>query len=271
MVRIKNIVIENLSYSYPNQTVALSDLSCSFSGSNIALLGANGSGKSTLLQHLNGLLLPQSGEINIFNTRVVKGNVHQIRQQVGLVFDNPENQLFATTVYEDVAFGPRNKGYKESRVEEVVNETLRLLKIEELKNRVPYHLSLGQKKKVAIAGVLAMEPKLLLFDEPFSGLDPFALEDFLSLLEVLKQNGKTIVLTTHDVDIAYSWADECMLMNQGGKIAQGTVSLLEDEQLMRQAQLSVPRLYQLFRHTSLRPKKIEEAERHIQKLQECSK
>ncbi|WP_017727524.1 energy-coupling factor ABC transporter ATP-binding protein [Halalkalibacterium ligniniphilum] len=256
---MNSIEINELSYSYADNTKALSNLTCSFSAQNIALLGGNGSGKSTFLQHLNGLLLPKKGSIDILGERVAKENLESIRKKVGLVFDHPDHQLFAPTVYEDVAFGLRNSGFSENEVKKRVEETLELLGIRFLKDRPPYNLSLGQKKKVAIAGVVAMEPKVILFDEPFSGLDPASLEEFLELLYKLKILGHTIILSTHDVDIAYHWAEECMLLKDGEIVAVGTAEIMEDQELMERARLSLPSLVTLFQHTSWRPKTIEEA------------
>ncbi|WP_216829688.1 energy-coupling factor ABC transporter ATP-binding protein [Alkalihalobacterium elongatum] len=256
---MSTIEIKNINYTYSDQTIALSNVTCSLTSKKIALLGQNGSGKSTLLQHLNGLLLPQTGEIELFGQYLTKKTIRSIRSKVGFVFDSPDTQLFAPTVFEDIAFGPRNKGLDEQDVINVVGNALNLLGIEHLRHKAPYNLSLGQKKKVAIAGVLAMKPEIIIFDEPFSGLDPVALEEFLSLLDYLTDTSHTIILSTHDVDIAYGWALECLIMQNGKMIRQGTTSLLEDEQLMKEAKLANPRLYTLFKETPYRPKTNEEA------------
>ncbi|WP_026674101.1 energy-coupling factor ABC transporter ATP-binding protein [Alkalihalobacterium bogoriense] len=259
------IVFDSVSYRYNNDALALENLSCTLTKQKVALLGANGSGKSTLLQHVNGLLLPDSGMVSVDGEHVTKQNLQSIRKTVGIVFDNPENQLFAPTVYDDIAFGPRNKGLGEEEVAVIVHDVLKLLQISELQERMPYHLSLGQKKKVAIAGVLAMQPQVLLFDEPFSGLDPISLQEFLKLLEVLSDKGHTIVVTTHDVDVVYGWADECVVLQSGKVLVHGTVEILEDRERMTKAKLTIPTLVQLFEHTSFRPKSIEEAKMYVQK------
>ena len=249
---MKIVEIENLKYTYPDGTVALKNLSIDIEkGKKVAILGSNGSGKSTLLQHFNGLIIPQEGSIKIKRINVEKESIHDIRKIVGLVFDNPDDQLFSTTVYDDIAFGPRNLKYNEEKVQEVVGNAIELVNIKDLKDKQPFNLSLGQKKKVAIAGVLAMEAEILVFDEPFSGLDPQSLEQFLSIMSTLHEIGSTIIVTTHDVDIAYDWADECIILNDGEVLDQGNISLLEDEELMFKANLRIPTLYKIFSNTNI--------------------
>lgn len=256
-----NIVeIKDLTYAYTNEIVALKNISISIKEhKKVAILGANGSGKSTLLQHLNGLILPQKGHINIKGLPVCKKNLYDIRKIVGIVFDNPDDQLFSTTVYEDIAFGPRNLKYEEKKVNGIIERVLDLLDIRKLKNRQPYNLSFGQKKRVAIAGVLAMEPELMIFDEPFSGLDPYSLDQFLVTLEKLYDIGHTLIITTHDVDIAYGWADECIILKDGEVLAQGDIKLLEDKAIMNKAMLRTPILYEVFSNTSMRARDVNRA------------
>lgn len=260
------IEINNLTYTYSDGTIALRDISINIENNKrVAILGSNGCGKSTLLQHLNGLLLPQEGSVKIKGISVEKAQLYHIRKVVGLVFDNPDDQLFATTVYDDIAFGPRNLGYEKDKVEEVVNKALDLVNIRELKDKQPFNLSFGQKKKVAIAGVLAMEPNIIVFDEPFSGLDPRSLEQFLSILDALHSMGSTIIITTHDVDIAYEWGDECIILNNGKVLDQGKIDLLEDESLMKKAKLKVPNLYNMFSNTTMCPRSVVEGKKIITK------
>ncbi|MCC5911158.1 MAG: ATP-binding cassette domain-containing protein [Clostridiaceae bacterium] len=254
------IHIEGLKYAYPDDTLALDNISLSIpEKKKVAILGHNGSGKSTLLQHLNGLILPQTGLVEIMGSPVTKKNIEKIRKSVGIVFDNPEDQLFSTTVYDDIAFGPRNLGYCEKDVQALVEKAMNLVGIEDLQHRPPYNLSLGQKKKAAIAGVLAMEPNVLIFDEPFSGLDPYSHHQFLVILKTLHQQGHTLIITTHDVDMAYRWGDECIILNQGKVLAQGPTTLLENKELMKKAKLKLPSLYSIFEKTSLKPHSVREA------------
>lgn len=260
MVKIFAVKISSLSYAYPDATQAISNISLSIPrGEKVALLGANGSGKSTLLQHLNGLILPQHGSIEVLEHQLNKENLKQIRKIVGVVFDNPDDQLFSTSVYEDIAFGPRNLGYSQGRVDECVQHAMKAVLVEDLQTRPPNALSLGQQKKVAIAGVLAMTPEIIVLDEPFSGLDPHFTEQFLSILEELHNSGRTLIVSTHDVDLVYEWADQCIILKDGKVLAQGKPSILENSDLMKLAKLRVPSLYSIFKDTNLYPRKIKEA------------
>lgn len=266
---MKIIEIKDLSYTYSDGTTALNNISLKIeNGKKIAILGSNGSGKSTLLQHLNGLILAQKGSVNISSLSLNKKNLTKIREKVGLVFDNPDNQLFAQTVYDDIAFGPRNMGLSEEEISKRVIDIIELLKIDKLKDKQPFNLSLGQKKKVALGGVLSMNPDIMVFDEPFSGLDPLSQKQFLDILEKLYKLKHTLIITTHDVDMAYTWADECIILNKGEILAQGDKKILEDEKLMEFANLEVPKLYDIFSKTDLRAYSIEECKFLINKLYE---
>lgn len=259
--------IKDLCYTYPDHTNALDKVSLSIEKQGrIAILGANGSGKSTLLQHLNGLLLPQVGTVTVMNRRVSKEHLHEIRKMVGIVFDNPDEQLFSASVYEDIAFGPRNLGYGEDQVQQQVERVMALVDIQHLRHRPPYNLSLGQKKKVAIAGVLAMEPAIMVFDEPFSGLDPCSLQQFIELLDRLYSLGHTLLITTHDVDLAYGWADEFILLQEGSVLAQGSRELLESQELMRKVKLKLPNLYRIFSDCPAIPRTPQEAKNLLKEL-----
>ncbi len=259
---MKAIEIRGLSFTYPDGTTAIKNLNLNIhKGKRVAILGANGSGKTTLLYHLNGLILPQKGTIKIFNKLVCKDNIKAIRQKVGLLFDNPDNQLFSTTVYNDIAFGPRNLKLDEKTINDNVNKAMAMVDIMNLKDKTPYNLSLGQKKRVAIAGILAMGPELLLFDEPFSGLDPCSNNQFLKILNDLYNAGCTMIISTHDVDIAYKWADDVIILNKGDLIAEGPVNLLQDKALMEKASLQIPTLAKVFAGTGFNPRSEEEANR----------
>lgn len=261
---LKVVEIKGLKYTYPDGTVALKDINLDIEkGKKVAILGSNGSGKSTLLQHLNGLIIPQEGRIKINGIEVNKENLNEIRRKLGFVFDNPDNQLFATTVFEDVAFGPRNLKLEESVVFNRVDKVLSIVGIKELMEKQPHNLSLGQKRKAAIAGVLAMEPEVLVFDEPFSGLDPISLTQFLETLDKLYKLNHSLIITTHDVDIAYSWADEIVIINNGKILKQGDISLLEDKELLKIANLKLPTLYEIFSNTNIRVRNIEDAKEKI--------
>lgn len=261
------LIIENLCYAYPDGTPALHGVSLQVRAKKkTALLGTNGSGKTTLLYHLNGTIPVQEGLVKIRECPVCKVNLPRIRRMVGLLFDNPDNQLFSTTVYGDIAFGPRNMGLAEEEIAKRVDEAIRRVGIEALAERPPYCLSLGQKKRAAIAGLLAMEPEIMACDEPFSGLDPAVAGQFRAILDQLQGQGKTLIYSTHDVDLAYGWADEVVVMKEGRILDAGPVDLLRCEDLMREASLQLPLLAELFKNSPFKPRTAGEASRILNGL-----
>lgn len=226
-----SIVIEHLNYIYmsggPYETKALSDVNLSIGdGEFIGLIGHTGSGKSTLVQHLNGLLMPSSGRILVDGMDLADKSTDRraIRQRVGLVFQYPENQLFEETVEKDIAFGPKNLGLDEDEITRRVKDAMRrvALDYEELRERSVFELSGGQMRRVAIAGVLAMEPQVLVLDEPCAGLDPRGREEILSLIRDLhKEAGTTIVMVSHSMDDVASLAERVIVMNHGEIVMDG--------------------------------------------------
>jgi len=207
-----------LGYHYPDGRAALTDLTLQIRcGERVALLGANGSGKTTLLLNLLGLLAPTSGEIRAFGAplRRSPADLKRLRSRVGLVFQNPDSQLLSASVAEDVSFGPMNLGLPTDEVRERVNVALAAVGMDEHADVPAHALSFGQKKRVCIAGVLAMQPEVLLLDEPTAGLDARALEDLLAVLGSLHAGGMTVVLSTHDIDLAYAWADRAEVLDRG--------------------------------------------------------
>lgn len=210
---MRAVEIRELRYTYPDGTVALRGVNLEVEeGESVYLMGPNGSGKSTLLLHLNGLLLPQRGEVRVFGMDTRNG-VEEIRRRVGLVFQDPDDQLFMPTVFEDVAFGPLHLGLREREVRRRVREALRAVGAEGLEGRSPHHLSYGEKKRVAIATILSMEPQLLVLDEPTLGLDPWARREFLSLLRRLRR-GRTLVMAGHDLELM-ELCDRAFLLRRG--------------------------------------------------------
>ena len=210
--------LQAVSHVFADGSRGLDDCSLGIRrGSRNALLGANGSGKTTLLLHLNGLLQPSAGCIRIDGCPLDYGRsgLAALRRRVGLVFQNPERQLFSASVFEDVSFGPLNLGLDEAGVRARVAQALAAVGMAEQAERPVHHLSFGQKKRVCIAGVLAMQPELLLLDEPMAGLDPGMQDDLLRVLDDLAARGISIVLATHDVDFAYRWADDIHLLAAG--------------------------------------------------------
>jgi cobalt/nickel transport system ATP-binding protein len=221
------IILEtrSLSYSYGDGTKALKDVSISLeAGKKVALVGPNGAGKSTLMLMFNGILRPREGEV-LFRGRPMSYDavsLRSIRRAVGMVFQNSDDQLFAPTVYQDVAFGPTNLGYAAEKVKRYAGFALQYVGLLGYERRPPHHLSGGEKKRVAIAGILAMEPEVIILDEPTSNLDPASSEEIMEMLDELNLGGKTLIISTHDVDLAYRWADEVILMKDGGVVRRGT-------------------------------------------------
>jgi cobalt/nickel transport system ATP-binding protein len=217
------IETQRLCYNYPDGTTALRQVDFIVNRSEIvAVLGANGAGKTTLLKHLNGLLTPTSGRVLVAGEEITRENLLWVRKTVGLVFQNPEEQLFAPSVEEDVAFGPRNLGLSEDVVQHRVEEALKLVGMQGYEEKAPHNLSYGEKKRIAIAGVLAMEPQVLVLDEPTSGLDPLGVEELVRLLKRLRRLGLSLVIATHDVDLVPTLADRVYLLHRGSVVGEGT-------------------------------------------------
>ena len=227
-----SIQVKNLKHIYekgmPGESVALEDITFSVEdGEFLGIIGHTGSGKSTLLQHLNGLLKPDEGTIEIGDTDITASGISmvEIRKRIGLVFQYPEYQLFEETVAKDVAFGPRNLGLGEEEIEERVREAIELvgLDYEKFKDRSPFELSGGQKRRVAIAGVIAMRPEVLILDEPTAGLDPKGRDDILNQIAELKEKtGMTVVLVSHSMEDVAKYVDRLVVMDHGKKAFDGT-------------------------------------------------
>lgn len=242
--------LKKLEYQYPNGPKALNNVSLRvMQGEKIALVGPNGAGKSTLLLMLNGMLKPDSGAVWFQGEPIsyTRRELMNLRKKVGFVFQNPDHQIIAPTVYQDVAFGPVNLDYTEEEVEKSVTEALMYVGLTGFERRPPHNLSGGEKKKVAMAGVLAMNPDLLVFDEPTSGLDPESARSIMELLDELQHAGKSIIISTHDVELAYTWADRIVLMNQGKIITSSKpADAFSERELLRDAKLSKPILVELY-------------------------
>lgn len=241
--------IQDLTYQYPDGTTALQQLSLHIpKGKKIALLGHNGAGKSTLFQHLNGILQPTAGSILFENKPLSysrKALIH-LRQQVGIMFQDPDAQLFSGTVKKDIAFGPMNLGWSKEKVESRVTWAMAQTEVEELQNRPIHFLSLGQKKRVAMAGVLAMEPSLLILDEPTAGLDSYYANQMMNLLGQIENETRTILLSTHDVQLAYEWADIIAVMHEGKIIYEGDpILLFNEEDILKLAHLEHPWVFDI--------------------------
>jgi cobalt/nickel transport system ATP-binding protein len=242
------IEIDHLSFTYQDGTRALEDISLSVpEGSFLAIMGANGSGKSTLLRHLNGLLGDQSDAVTVGGLAVGKKSFEQVNRFTGFVFQDPNDQIFAPTVRDDICYGPRNLGMSESEVEERLAWAADKAGIAGLLERPIHHLSYGQKKCLAIAGVLAMKPRLLILDEPTASLDPMGERRIMKLLLELNRQGMTIVMATHDVDLVPLYAERVCLLRSGRvAVAGGLKDVFNDQELIERCHLRLPRISYLF-------------------------
>lgn len=249
------LTLDSVSFSYPNGTKALDSLNLSLpKGKKIALLGANAAGKSTLFMILNGLLKIDKGTYfyNGEKVKYKKSGVNALRQKVGVVFQNPDKQLFAPSVYEEISFGPKNIGLTNSEIHSAVKKQISYLKLEDIASHNPSELSTGQKKRVAMASILAMDPELIVCDEPSANLDPEHEENLFSILNDLNTKEKTILISTHNVNRAYEWADYIIIMNKGKNIAEGTPEIVfNDESVLSNASLSLPAVLQITRELKL--------------------
>ena len=244
------IETRDLSYIYREKVHALRGINFTAGRkSRIAVIGANGAGKSTLFKHFNGILKPTSGEVLIRGEPISRENLKEVRKFVGIVFQNPDDQIFSPTVEQDVAFGPTNLGLDDKTIAHRVDEALRLLGIEDLRERVPHHLSGGEKKRVAIAGIIAMEPQVLVLDEPTAGLDPQGVANLVDFVNTLPEKyGMTVIFSTHHVDLVSEIADIIYVMDRGEIVAKGTVGeIFADPEMLSRIRLDVPLLPKLIR------------------------
>lgn len=247
---VKTIIqTENMSFTYPDGTPALHDINIEIKeGERVAVIGSNGAGKSTLFAHFNGINKPTSGLIKIDDKPIVyeKKELLQIRQKVGIVFQNPDDQLFAPTVIEDVAFGPMNLGLSEDEVDERVEDALEMVGMTGLGKKAPHHLSGGQKKRVAIAGILAMRPEIMVLDEPTTGLDPKGVEQVMEILYMLNRQAMSIIVASHDVEMVTQFADKIFILHDGEIIGQGTTEeIFNDCETLYKAHLRPPKSAEL--------------------------
>lgn len=234
----------NVSFAYGATKWALHDLNFSLDKpERVCLLGSNGVGKSTLMLLLNGTLRPQEGKLFVLGEPIdySRSGLHKLRREVGMVLQDPDDQLFGATVEQDVAFGPLNNGMASNAARALVDETLAGLNISHLAERPIHELSLGEKKRVAIAGVLVLRPRIILLDEPTAGLDFAGIRAMLALLRKLHEEATTLVISTHDTDLAYEWANEAWVLGDGCVAAQGPIGqVMLDRATLDLAHLKVP-------------------------------
>lgn len=229
----------DVSYTYPNGFKALSHITFTLThGEKVALLGANGAGKSTLMLHTNGLLMPTSGTVSVGDIPLTRKTADTIRQTVGIVFQDPDNQLFMPTVGEDVAFGPENMQLPREEIERRVVQALEQVDALPLRHKSPFELSGGQKKRVAIATVLSMEPSILVLDEPSSALDPRARQQIIRLIRKFEH---TVLIATHDMRLAAELCPRSIVLHRGTIVADGsTREILQDKSLLEKYALEAP-------------------------------
>lgn len=237
-----SLLIEELAFAYPDGNQALFGVNLKISkGERVALLGPNGAGKTTLVMHLNGILSTLHGKVFVAGKLVDskdKEGLKQIRSKVGIVFQDPDDQLFMPTVGQDVAFGPYNMGLRDAELDEVVTQALSMVGMLEYKDRPPHHLSFGQRRRVAVATVLAMKPEILVLDEPSSNLDPASRRE---LAEILRSLDITIIMVTHDIPYANELCERSLILSGGIIAADGkTKDILKNEELLKKHRLELP-------------------------------
>ena len=233
------VEFKDLCFRYPDGTEALRGVNFRIThGESVGVVGANGAGKSTLLMHMNGCLLPTSGTVTIGDLSLTARTRREIRKKVGIVFQNPDDQLFSPTVFEDVAFGPLHMGLPEDEVRARVEEALEQVRMSKYRDRLSHHLSVGEKKRIAIATVLSMRPKILVLDEPTAGLDPRARR---TLIHLLRDLPITMLVSTHDMALVKELFPRTVIMDEGLIVADGpTVELLSDAPLLEAHGLELP-------------------------------
>jgi cobalt/nickel transport system ATP-binding protein len=252
----------NLSFQYPDGTKALRNINLKIEkGKKISVVGVNGSGKSTLFLNFNGVLKPTEG-ILLYKGKEVKHNhrsLLELRKNIGIVFQDPENQLFSASVFQEVSFGAMNLRIAEDEVRNRVNEALRNVGMYEYKDKAVHFLSYGQKKRVSIADILVMKPEIIVFDEPTSSLDPKHSKQMVKIFDELNDQGMTVILSTHDVELAYSYSDYIIVMKDGEIVKQGTpVEIFSDDHLIRDCYLEKPMVLEIFQQLCKNNKSIYE-------------
>lgn len=240
--------IRDLTYRYETGTQAIDGVNLKIrTGERIAVLGANGAGKSTLFLNMNGVLSPDRGEIFLHGEKVNKKNINALRKKVGIVFQDADNQIIASTVLAEVSFGPMNLKLARPEVARMVDEALDYMELNEFRDRPPHYLSGGEKKRVSIADIIAMRPEVIIFDEPTASLDPVNAGMLEEVLEKLGSENKTIIISTHDVDFAYRWAQRVLVVCGGKVLRDGTaLEVFSDTETLKKAHLKRPALMDIY-------------------------
>lgn len=240
----------NLSFKYPDGTRALNNINLKIEkGKKISFVGVNGSGKSTLFLNFNGVLKPSKGSL-FYKGEEVKYNqksLLELRKNIGIVFQDPENQLFSASVYQEVSFGAVNLKLEEAEVRNRVDEALKNVNMYAYKDKAVHFLSYGQKKRVSIADILVMNPEIIVFDEPTSSLDPEHSKQIVNIFNELSEKGMTVILSTHDVELAYSWSDYVIVMKDGEIVRCGTpYEIFSDDELIEDSYLEKPLVLEVY-------------------------
>lgn len=240
--------VRDLYYVYGTGKSALNGLSLNiYEGEKIAVIGSNGAGKSTFFLNVNGVLKPDQGEICYRGNIINKKNINELRKNIGIVFQDADNQIIASTVMAEVGFGPMNLKLSKEEVIERVDEALAYMNISDFKNRAPHYLSGGEKKRVSIADIIAMKPSIFIFDEPTAALDPVNAQMLEEILDTLSAEGKTLLISTHDVNFAYKWAERIIVFCQGKIIADGTpLDIFQNDEVLATANLKKPILLDIY-------------------------
>lgn len=268
--------VQDLYYIYGNGKSALDGVSVDiYEGEKIAVLGSNGSGKSTFFLNVDGVLTPEKGKIIYRDTVISKKNLNELRKNIGIVFQDADNQIIASTVRAEVAFGPMNLKLPKEEVLKRVDEALSYMNISDFKDRPPHYLSGGEKKRVSIADVIAMKSEIIIFDEPTAALDPMNALMLEEVLAKLGGEGKTMLISTHDVDFAYKWAERVIVFWAGKIIADGTpLEIFQNKEILKQANLKQPTLLEVYeslvkkhllKDTKDYPKNIQEFKKILEK------
>ncbi|MCT8977249.1 ATP-binding cassette domain-containing protein [Clostridium sp. CX1] len=268
--------VEDLYYVYGNGKSALEGVSVSvYEGEKIAVLGSNGSGKSTFFLNINGVFTAEQGKIIYRDTVINKKNLKELRKNIGIVFQDADNQIIASTVMAEVGFGPMNLKLPKEEVQRRVDEALAYMNISDFKDRPPHYLSGGEKKRVTIADIIAMKSEIIIFDEPMAALDPLNALMLEEVLDKLSSEGKTMLISTHDVDFAYRWAERILVFYQGQIIADGTpLEIFQDRSILKRANLKQPTMLEVYEmlveknvleDTKVYPKSTEELEKVLEK------
>jgi cobalt ABC transporter, ATP-binding protein len=239
---------ENLHYSYTKEHEVLKGVSLNIHrGERLAVLGANGSGKSTFFLNINGVLRPESGAVYYRDKLINKSSIKELRKNVGIVFQDADNQIIASTVRAEVSFGPMNLGLSKEEVTRRVLDSLNYMNISHLIDRPPHYLSGGEKKRVSIADIIAMDSEIIIFDEPTASLDPQNISIFEEVLDKMSAEQRTLVISTHDLEFAFRWADRIVVFCSGSIIADSDpISVLSDNEVLKKANLKKPILLEVF-------------------------